>query len=84
MVKYLVTIYSALWKHFPVDSSSPPICFSCFFTPFLLLSLYRPVLVPFRMLTFEGGEESFLAGSMCGLGCVQVARTHRDSALFIQ
>lgn len=84
MVKYLVTIYSALWKHFPVDSPSPAICFSCVFTPSLLLSLSRPVLVPFQMLTFEGGE-FFLAVSLCGLGCVHVARTSlQDSAFCIQ
>lgn len=34
------------------------ICFSYFFffTPFLLLSLYRTMLVPFEIFTFEGGE----------------------------
>lgn len=84
MVKYLVTIYSALWKHFSVDSSSPAICFFCFFTPSLLLSLSRPVLVPFQMLTFEGGE-FFLVVSVCELGCVHVARTSlQDSAFCVQ
>lgn len=45
-VKYLVTIYSVLWKHFPVDSSSS-ICRPYFFPPFLVFSLYRPCVVFF-------------------------------------
>ena len=63
LVKYLVTIYSALWKHYSLDSSIT--CSSCFFFLFLFLCV-DTALIFFPLLALNGGSSYHfqIAGSL--------------------